>query len=99
MAWKTIDVREWERGEGSTDMESQRPKKTLAQIDAGRVAVIVRETAMGRSMVVIDNHDANTLRETTIVATSRPGALALADAIRELADLLALPDKSQKGEG
>lgn len=64
-------------------------QKTLDQRQAGRVNVVVRETALGRQMVVIDADGKEMLPTGKIVATSRAGALALAGAILELSDLMA----------
>lgn len=64
-------------------------QKTLDQRQAGRVIVVVRETAMGRHMVVVDADGKDVMPTGKILATSRAGALALAGAILELSDLMA----------
>lgn len=61
--------------------------KTLGQIIAGRVIVVARQTALGKTLVVGSVPRTGTgWVETTTLATSRAGALAVAEAIRELAE-------------
>lgn len=59
--------------------------KTILQIDAGRVVVVLRETAFGRAIHVVENGQRFNERS-VCVATSRPGILAAIDALQIAAE-------------
>lgn len=59
--------------------------KTILQIAAGRVVVVLRETEMGRAIYVVEN-DQRFNERSVCVATSRPGVLAAIDALKTAAE-------------
>lgn len=60
--------------------------RTVKTIVAGRVAVVIRETANGRTMYVVDPpNETGFAKASVLVATTMAGALAIAKAIRDLA--------------
>lgn len=62
--------------------------RTIEALNCGRVNVAVRETGLGRQLVAYES-DKEGFVETTILATSRAGALSVAGGIQALAHLLA----------
>lgn len=64
--------------------------KTIAQVDGGRVTVVLRETSMGRHVYVVDP-GARPYAGSRLVATSRAGVLALIDALKDVYERMADP--------
>lgn len=63
--------------------------RTIKSIGAGRVTVVLRETGgMGKALYVAEPGPTGFARSSVLVATTKGGALALAEALRELADEL-----------
>lgn len=61
--------------------------RTIKTVTAGRVAVVIRETMTGRTMYVVDPpNETGFAKASVLVATSKAGALAVAEAIRDLVD-------------